>query len=110
MDWRNMSRNGRAVDALTVMGAAALSVTVFYAQAGDLSVFPRFPSGTALLGEIGRLFSLPASVYSGTAPALLVSVAGSALLWWRRRRPVAVAVVLVLLSAVWPLIPAALVA
>lgn len=105
-----MSRNGRAADALTVMGAAALSVTVSYAQAGDLSVFPRFPSGTALLGEIGRLSSLPASAYSGTAPSLLVSVAGSALLWWRRRRPVAVAVVLVLLSAVWPLIPAALVA
>ncbi|MBT3168133.1 sensor histidine kinase [Streptomyces sp. Vc74B-19] len=107
-----MSRSSRdrLVDLLTAIGAAALSVTVSYAHANDLAVFPRFPSGTAFVEEFGRLVSLPVSFYSGAASALLIATAAGALLWWRRRWPVQVAVVLVILSVVWPLIPAALVA
>ncbi|MFJ8907117.1 sensor histidine kinase [Streptomyces sp. NPDC102351] len=105
-----MSGRDRLGDLLTVIGAAALSVTVSYAHANDLTVFPRFPSATAFVEEFARLVSLPVSFYSGAASDLLVAAAAGVLLWWRRRWPVPVAVILVLLSVVWPLIPAALVA
>ncbi|WP_405978194.1 sensor histidine kinase [Streptomyces sp. NBC_00158] len=109
MDWGKRDGVGRrrGIDMLVVAGAAALCVTVGFAQTRGLRVYPQLSSlaftGVPLEGRLPVLVA-------GFAHYGLVPLAGSALLLWRRRRPVAVAVLLVLLSTVTTLIPAALAA
>ncbi|MFH8346074.1 sensor histidine kinase [Streptomyces sp. NPDC018045] len=112
MSWKAMdpARRSRIIDALAVVGAAALSVAAGYANsaaAGD-------PKGVWL--HPGLTSFMPLSVDHVLPPPLkghadlLVPLVGSVLLWWRRRWPVPIAVVLMFLSISWPLLPAALVA
>ncbi|MEU2510777.1 sensor histidine kinase [Streptomyces syringium] len=106
MSWKDISpvRRGRITDAVVVIGAASLSMAVGYARARGVWLYPRLTSVVPLALD----HVLPPPLKGRTD--LLVPLAGSALLWWRRRWPVSIAVVLALLSTIWPLIPAALVA
>lgn len=96
----------RSTELLVAAGSAALCVTVGFAEARGLSVYPRLSSLPLSIPGTGRLpIYLAALVHYGMVPLV-----GSALLLGRRRRPVAVAVALTILATMTPLIPAALAA
>ncbi|MFI1972581.1 sensor histidine kinase [Streptomyces cinnamoneus] len=97
------ARRGRVIDATVVIGASVCSLAVGYARGKGVWLYPRLTGVVSM--ALDHVF--PAPLRGRTD--LLVPLAGSVLLWWWRW-PVAIAVVLVLLSTIWPLIPAALVA
>ncbi|MGW1892571.1 hypothetical protein ACWCP6_20390 [Streptomyces sp. NPDC002004] len=107
MEWGRTEHARRAVDLLVAAGSATLCVTVNFAQARGLSVYPWLASPFVPTPRLEGLlpWGMAGFVREGMVPA-----AGSALLLWRRRWPVAIAVVLVIAATLMPLIPAALAA
>ncbi|SCZ16448.1 Signal transduction histidine kinase [Streptomyces sp. 136MFCol5.1] len=85
-------------DLAVVAAGAVLTASTVVASNRGLWLYPRIFTSAVLPG-------LPFGVHD-----ILVPLAGCVLLWWRRRWPVAVALILVVMCAFVPVIPAAAIA
>ncbi|MEU4094602.1 histidine kinase [Streptomyces sp. NPDC026673] len=98
---RALHERPRLVDAGVVVAAAGLTVFVMRVRQSGVSVYPQVSSGADLVWLLPAGFPV-----RGSAVPLLACVA----LYWRRRWPVALALVLVALTVVWPVVVPLLVA
>ncbi|MET7694968.1 histidine kinase [Streptomyces sp. NPDC005483] len=96
-------RHPRFTDAAVAAAAAALTLLVSRAQSAGLWVYPQLSHGAVLQ------YLLPAG-WPAAAPTAYVPPLACAALYWRRCHPVALSLVLVVLSVGWPVVVPLLVA